>query len=93
MACGTPVLGTPVGGTKEILSNFDSKLIFSDTSPEAMAVGIQMAIEKYFNDTERYLRLRKKCRSHAELNFSWARHVDQLTASLKNAWSLKNLTQ
>ena len=83
MACGTPVLGTPVGGTVEILSNFDSQLLFSDTSPEAMATGIRMAIEKYFNDSERYLELRKRCRAHAEMNFSWDRHIHQLAASFE----------
>jgi glycosyltransferase involved in cell wall biosynthesis len=44
MACGTPVLGTPVGGTKEILSDFNPEFLFRDTSPEAMAEGIQLAI-------------------------------------------------
>jgi len=87
MACGTPVLGTPVGGTKEILSNFVPQFLFSDTSPEAMANGIQRAIEKYFNDPKRYLTLRKDCRTHAEINFSWDRHIHQLTASMKNARS------
>ncbi|MCP4453884.1 MAG: glycosyltransferase family 4 protein, partial [Planctomycetes bacterium] len=44
MACGTPVLGTPVGGTKEILSGFDSQFLFSGTSPRAMAEGIRITI-------------------------------------------------
>jgi len=87
MACGTPVLGTPVGGTKEILTNFVPQLLFSDTSPEAMATGIRRAIEKYFNDSKRYLKLRKDCRVYAEMNFSWDRHIHQLAAILKKTRS------
>ena len=40
----TPVLGTPVGATKEILSNFDPKLLFRDKTPEAMATGIHLRL-------------------------------------------------
>ena len=85
MACGTPVLGTPVGGTKEILINFVPQFLFSDTSPEAMATGIRRAIEKYFNDPMRYLKLRKDCRAYTKLNYSWDRHIHQLAESLKKA--------
>jgi glycosyltransferase involved in cell wall biosynthesis len=83
MACGTPVLGTPVGGTSEILSNFVPQFLFTDTSPEAMAAGIKRAIEKYFNDFNCYLKLRINCRKYIEKKFSWDRHIHQLAASLE----------
>ncbi|PIU84511.1 MAG: hypothetical protein COS67_12835, partial [Deltaproteobacteria bacterium CG06_land_8_20_14_3_00_44_19] len=37
LASGVPVLGTPIGGTKEILGRLDPKYIFRDTQPESMA--------------------------------------------------------
>lgn len=84
MACGTPVLGTPVGGTKEILSGFDPEFLFRDTSPEAMAEGIQAAIEKYFFDKDKYNELRSRCREYVEKNYSWERHIDQLKLVLED---------
>lgn len=78
MACGTPVLGTPIGGTKEILEKFDSQFLFQNSSPEAMAEGIQKIIKCYFNDRNNYENLRIKCREYAKINFSWRRHVNQL---------------
>lgn len=79
MACGTPVLGTPVGGTKEILSKFTPQFIFQDSSPEAMADGIRKAIQFFVNDPKGYRSLRKDCRKYAQDNYSWQRHVHQLT--------------
>ncbi|UCF72291.1 MAG: glycosyltransferase family 4 protein [Deltaproteobacteria bacterium] len=83
MACGTPVLGTPVGGTKEILSHFDPEFLFSDTSAEAMAKGIQKAIERHFAWKKEYDDLRVRCREYAATNYSWGRHLAQLKSILE----------
>ncbi|WP_233567678.1 glycosyltransferase [Cohnella faecalis] len=44
LACGTPVLGTPNGGTKEILEPFHPELLFRDDSPEALAYTISAVL-------------------------------------------------
>ena len=40
LACGTPVLGTPVGATPELLKPLDPALLARDASTEALAEGI-----------------------------------------------------
>ncbi len=85
LACGTPVLGTPVGGTKEILSKFDPSFLFGDTSPKAMADGIQTAIDHFHrhSDNGSYEALRRRCRVYAATNYSWKRHSDLLRSTLE----------
>jgi glycosyltransferase involved in cell wall biosynthesis len=80
MACGTPVLGTPVGATKEILARFDSDCLFRDASAEAMAQGIGSTIRRYAKNPKAYVALRRHCREFAKEHYSWERHLRQLSA-------------
>jgi glycosyltransferase involved in cell wall biosynthesis len=90
LACGTPVLGTPVGGTKEILNKFQSNLLFKDSSPESMATGVQFAVEKLFTDTCKYKQLRQRCRDYVLAHYSWRRHISQLEAVIEELALKKN---
>ncbi len=72
-ASGLPVMGTPVGATKEILALVDQNLIFQGTSPESLAKGM----EHFLNNSEYYSKLKLKCRETAERNYSWEKVVDQ----------------
>jgi len=78
MACGVPVLGTPVGGTKETLGKFDPNFLFQDTSPDAMA---KLILEKYrlINDSPKeWNDISKRCRNFVEENYSWEKNIDSL---------------
>jgi len=78
MASGVPVLGTPVGGTKEIISRFDTSFMFKDTTPESIA---SLILEKYHiikNHSDEWQKISLKCRRFVEENYSWDKHVEVL---------------
>jgi len=66
MACGTPVLGTSVGATGEILRDIDKRLLFSGTTPERMAQGI---LDHLANETP--TDLRERVARYAHKVYSW----------------------
>lgn len=69
LSSGTPVLGTPVGGTKEVLGNFDKSLLFNGTDPDSISdLIIDFVNSKSQNQTDE---LHKKCRDYALKNYSW----------------------
>jgi glycosyltransferase involved in cell wall biosynthesis len=82
LASGIPVLGTPVGGTVEILQGIDSRLLFADVSPEAMAD----KIETFLRDPSPFLRLKPQCRETAVALYGWESVVDRIEREL--AWAL-----
>jgi len=90
LACGTPVCGTPVGATVEILKNFDPAFLFSDPSPEAMAAGIRATVRRYQGEDASYGALRDRCRVYAEQNYTWERHGRQLKGILDDLPGRKN---
>ncbi len=80
LACGTPVLGTAVGGTKEILDKFDRSFLFKDIRPEALA---ELIIEKYRYYQARpdeYKKLSQRCREFAEKYYSWEKNIEETEA-------------
>ena len=86
LACGTPVLGTPVGATPEILSALCPTLVFRDTTPETMAEDLEGFLTARERDPDAYARLRGACRAHVERHYTWER----VTAELEGALRLVN---
>lgn len=73
LACGTPVLGTPVGGTTEILQRLDPNLLFADHQAATMAA----KIDSFLSRRKLTPRLRTRCRAFAERELDWERVVDR----------------
>jgi glycosyltransferase involved in cell wall biosynthesis/SAM-dependent methyltransferase len=82
LACGTPVLGTPVGATPELLEPLDPGLVFQDASAPAMAAALATLLGRLAADPVGAGELRAACHRHAAARFGWERVVDDLEASL-----------
>ncbi len=83
LACGTPVVGTSVGATPEILEPLDPTLLFRDPSPNVMAEGIMRALEGLSRDSAAGPRLREACRRHATSQYAWTHSVARLEGVLR----------
>ena len=84
LACGTPVLGTPVGATPEILRTLCPSLVFRGTTPEVMAEDLERFLEDQQRDPDAYARLRAACREHVERHYAWERATDELDGTLRH---------
>jgi glycosyltransferase involved in cell wall biosynthesis len=78
LASGLPVLGTPVGGTREVLTKLGPDHLFADSTPESMATGILKASKDWGKNSSAYKDLSKTCRQVAEQHYSWDNHVSKL---------------
>jgi glycosyltransferase involved in cell wall biosynthesis len=76
MACGTPVLGTPGGGTPELLNQVDPQLVLADDHAHTMAD----ALPEWLGDRPRLARLGQRAREVAVERYDWERVVDGLEA-------------
>ena len=82
LASGIPVLGTPVGGTVEILSRLNSKYLFKDTKPESMAELITKTCQEFKSNPKLCQDVSSQCRLFVEENYSWEKNVDLLEKSI-----------
>ncbi|MBI4536539.1 MAG: glycosyltransferase [candidate division NC10 bacterium] len=82
LACGTPVLGTTVGATPEILAPLDPVLLMPEATPEAMAESIRRFFAAHPRNTPAAQACRQACRRHVERQYTWERSVDVLEGTL-----------
>lgn len=78
LASGVPVLGTPVGGTVEIIQKFDPRYIFWGTEVADMSDLIIKTCLRFQENPQFWQRTSAHCRRFVEQNYSWERNVDDL---------------
>lgn len=74
LACGTPVVGTKVGGTKEILEKLDQRFLVDEPSAEKIAQGIL----RWMENPEELSKMRSRVRQFVEDEYSWEREIEAL---------------
>jgi glycosyltransferase involved in cell wall biosynthesis len=78
LASGLPALGTPVGGTKEILGKFHSNFLFKGTDPCSIA---ELITDKYYqikHNPEKWQEISHLCRKFVENEYSWDKNIKAL---------------
>lgn len=83
LACGTPVLGTPVGAIPEVLSLLDSSLIANDRNSPALAEGMKRLIRRIREHPDSWATLSRHARTVVEQHFTWVNHNAQLETVLR----------
>ncbi|QIR38528.1 glycosyltransferase family 4 protein [Tolypothrix sp. PCC 7910] len=73
LACGTPVICTPVGGMPEILSSFSPDLITSSTAASAIAEKLEQALLQKLP-----IPSRETCHQYAATHFNWQKIAQQV---------------
>jgi len=85
LACGTPVLGTPVGATPEILRGIDPALLIGGTHAEAMAESLRTIIRRFRARPGERAELAAKGLQAVRANYTWDRHCATLADVLADA--------
>ena len=81
LACGTPVLGTPVGAIPEIIGSFDKKLLFDGTG----WLDIKKKMEEVIVRPDKFQFDPHVCRAFVEENFSWEKVADTFEKEIINS--------
>ena len=85
LASGTPVLGTPVGATDEILGRLDASLLAAGSDAESMAAGIAALHRRFTDDPGARARLADAGRALVLRDYTWSRHCERVEAVLQQA--------
>jgi glycosyltransferase involved in cell wall biosynthesis len=84
MAAGLPVVGTPVGGTIEILNRFDPSFLFRDKDAISMAEKIREKLYIIKNAPEQWKKTCQACVRFTRAHYSWQANITALTHCYQN---------
>ncbi|HKO31868.1 MAG TPA: glycosyltransferase [Nitrospiraceae bacterium] len=88
LACGTSVVGTPVGAIPEVLSTIDPMLVTEGTDGASLAKTLRLVLNRFREVPHERTRLSKKGREVVERRYNWVAHtadLDRLFVSLLKA--------
>ena len=85
MASKLPVIGTPIGGTNEILDNFNSNFLFNGTDPDSIADLILKNYKNIKQHPENWDEISQNCRKFVEKNYSWDKNIEALEETFARA--------
>ncbi len=83
LACGTPVLSTPIGALPEVLSKVAPELIAQGREPEHLAKSINTLLQRFRQDSGYWSMLSQRCRQVVEEHYTWLRHNQQIDEILR----------
>ncbi len=89
LACGTPVLGTPVGAIPELLGAIDPALVTEGTDSHALASGIRHLLRRFRDQPGEQNRLAARGRALIEREYTWRRHVEALDSILRDTCTIE----
>ncbi len=85
LACGTPVLGTPVGAIPEVLARVDPRLIAEGTDSASLARAIRGLLRRFRDQPGEQERLSAKGCAVVADDYNWDRHNERLEGVLREA--------
>jgi len=80
LSCGTPVLGTPVGATPEILTQLDPRLVADGYDAESLKKSIVTLTEIIADKPDEWNNLRGKAAALVREKYNWQRHNNEISA-------------
>lgn len=78
MACGTPVLSTPVAALPEVVGRVDPALVAEGKDGAALAQALARILRRFRQDPNERVRLSAKGRQLVEQQYNWERHCEEL---------------
>lgn len=78
LASGLPVVGTPVGATREILGRFDKNFLFRDATAPSMSEKIIDMVGTFRDNPALKKETAVRCRDFAERHYNWEQNVAEM---------------
>lgn len=85
LACGTPVIGTPIGAIPEVLNQLDRDLIAPGVDAASLAQAIRRARRRFHARPAEWRRISAAGRALVESRYAWDSHVGQFETILREA--------